>query len=501
MRKSWLCTLWAIGALSASCGEVYEFEQPPVLEPVAEVRHGLIVTTTYTLSWPDNQATGDCRFGDTSLNHQPATAARASGRLEQPLSITGLAGRRITGIQLSSATSTFKYDDVLLLAYSEHLVMTSDRRVAQYSANSTSLGTSPVAYSWSNILNGDIGNVGAQSPWCTSGATSCTVPPTETAGALSVNVPDFTAVDAAAYPSSPGTRTFKLVTIGDDDPTLDCRHGPINLTLTVTHEEATCTDGVKNGSETDVDCGGSVCPKCQYDESCLVASDCNTNTCWLNKCAGRSCKQLRELGFSTSGNYVLDVDGTGTISGHSFYCDMTTDGGGWTQIAPCDAKNVLQGTMTAVDAATLSGYDSSCRPYTLDGGESHTFYYQFRFPPGYSEFFLVNYNVRSLNPSTGIDASEIYPSSFIQTSWSVAAGSTASTGDISFGTNLQSGPVTSYARQLSLPVGVRNSTISWPAGTQRFTVPLSTNFRIGWGESGPEQEGWYPWWSGNIRLR
>ena len=36
----------------------------------------------------------------------------------------------------------------------------------------------------------------------------------------------------------------------------------------------TCTDTVQDGTETDVDCGGSSCPKCNPGQKCLVDSDC-----------------------------------------------------------------------------------------------------------------------------------------------------------------------------------------------------------------------------------
>jgi hypothetical protein len=40
----------------------------------------------------------------------------------------------------------------------------------------------------------------------------------------------------------------------------------------------TCTDHIKDGSETDVDCGGSdPCPRCDTGQSCLSASDCESN--------------------------------------------------------------------------------------------------------------------------------------------------------------------------------------------------------------------------------
>jgi hypothetical protein len=40
-----------------------------------------------------------------------------------------------------------------------------------------------------------------------------------------------------------------------------------------------CLDDVKNGTETDVDCGGSVCPPCGVGKSCNTASDCQTDIC------------------------------------------------------------------------------------------------------------------------------------------------------------------------------------------------------------------------------
>src|SRR5262245_21095253 len=47
----------------------------------------------------------------------------------------------------------------------------------------------------------------------------------------------------------------------------------------------TCSDGVKNGSESDVDCGHD-CPKrCLPDQGCNDASDCATSVCKANICA------------------------------------------------------------------------------------------------------------------------------------------------------------------------------------------------------------------------
>src|SRR5262245_6157530 len=40
----------------------------------------------------------------------------------------------------------------------------------------------------------------------------------------------------------------------------------------------TCTDGVKNGSESDVDCGGT-CPRCAVSQACVSRHDCDTSYC------------------------------------------------------------------------------------------------------------------------------------------------------------------------------------------------------------------------------
>ena len=51
-----------------------------------------------------------------------------------------------------------------------------------------------------------------------------------------------------------------------------------------------CTDKEKNGDETDVDCGGSVCPTCALGKACKATADCSSsNVCSTstNKCINR----------------------------------------------------------------------------------------------------------------------------------------------------------------------------------------------------------------------
>jgi cysteine-rich repeat protein len=46
---------------------------------------------------------------------------------------------------------------------------------------------------------------------------------------------------------------------------------------------AGCLDAVKNGNETDVDCGGS-CPRCGDGDNCLVGNDCQSGFCPAGQC-------------------------------------------------------------------------------------------------------------------------------------------------------------------------------------------------------------------------
>lgn len=59
-------------------------------------------------------------------------------------------------------------------------------------------------------------------------------------------------------------------------------------------------DGLKNGAETDVDCGGPIAPKCGEGKRCLTDADCEAACNYANRCvAAPSCKP--HLGGDTCG--------------------------------------------------------------------------------------------------------------------------------------------------------------------------------------------------------
>ena len=75
-----------------------------------------------------------------------------------------------------------------------------------------------------------------------------------------------------------GTKKCKMGT--------DCKSGVCAAGVCA---EATCSDGVKNGDESDTDCGGSTCVKCASAKQCKLATDCASGVCTAGICAAATC--------------------------------------------------------------------------------------------------------------------------------------------------------------------------------------------------------------------
>ncbi len=71
----------------------------------------------------------------------------------------------------------------------------------------------------------------------------------------------------AACPRCPGGATC---TVPEDCQTGGCVNGRCRM--------ATCTDGVRDGFEGDIDCGAG-CPKCTNGQRCAANPDCTSNSC------------------------------------------------------------------------------------------------------------------------------------------------------------------------------------------------------------------------------
>lgn len=69
----------------------------------------------------------------------------------------------------------------------------------------------------------------------------------------------------------------------------------------VNHEcyPAECGDSIKNGDESDIDCGGPVCPPCGTDQGCLAKSDCQSKVCIAGTCRAPTCMDMTANGDET----------------------------------------------------------------------------------------------------------------------------------------------------------------------------------------------------------
>ena len=60
----------------------------------------------------------------------------------------------------------------------------------------------------------------------------------------------------------------------------------------------TCADRIKDGAETDLDCGGP-CSPCALGQNCAAKGDCATGACVGGKCAAANCSDKLKNGSET----------------------------------------------------------------------------------------------------------------------------------------------------------------------------------------------------------
>ena len=65
---------------------------------------------------------------------------------------------------------------------------------------------------------------------------------------------------------------------------------------------ARCDDGLLNGDEADVDCGGRACAPCPPGKRCLMGTDCSSAICTNQSCQPPSCNDLARNGDETDFN-------------------------------------------------------------------------------------------------------------------------------------------------------------------------------------------------------
>jgi hypothetical protein len=125
-----------------------------------------------------------------------------------------------------------------------------------------------------------------------------------------------------------------------------------------------CSDGVKNQDETDVDCGGAHCPACVGGQHCNTMSDCDSLDCNAGTCTAATCSD----GVKNQGESDVDCGGThcppcvnGQKCAKGSDCQSLSCSGGSCVAATC-SDGIKNGTETDVDCG-----GSSCQQKCASG--------------------------------------------------------------------------------------------------------------------------------------
>jgi len=123
--------------------------------------------------------------------------------------------------------------------------------------------------------------------------------------------------------------------------------------------QPSCADTVKNGAETDVDCGGPDCTKCSDSKSCSFASDCQSGVCTGGICRTPTCTDGVKNGSETA----ADCGGIcSTKCSTGLACSTSSDCVSGNCTAGICTVNLCSGvTCTALDQCHTAGM---CNPAT-----------------------------------------------------------------------------------------------------------------------------------------
>jgi hypothetical protein len=125
----------------------------------------------------------------------------------------------------------------------------------------------------------------------------------------------------------------------------------------------TCFDNAKNGDETDIDCGGSCAKKCNNGQRCSLPTDCVSMSCLNGTCAGSSCTDGVKNGNET------DIDCGGSCSpcadGHHCMVQRDCQSGVCSSGSTCQMPTCMDGVKNGTETDTDCG--GGCPAKCADG--------------------------------------------------------------------------------------------------------------------------------------
>jgi len=155
----------------------------------------------------------------------------------------------------------------------------------------------------------------------------------------------------------------------------------------------TCTNGLKDGSETGIDCGGAACPQCVIGDGCKAVTDCTSGVCATAVCRQPHCGNLlmdqdeegvdcggadctRCGSSNTCSNRKQDPDETDIDCGGSSSCERCANAGSCNIATDCVsgncANNVCRSAISATGGAQSVNSAAGAAGFSDRGGGAAT---------------------------------------------------------------------------------------------------------------------------------
>lgn len=183
---------------------------------------GVRRTEAATLSFADP---GGCPWGagDNETRQDGFFRARAEQVARVPLPPRSV----LCGLQISAAREDLVFDDELIVAFADVVLVQSFDPGAPPAADDGLL-----RYRWEDLLYRPL-PARPTTPYCLDAAGSCALPDSEERGRLALSLGGETGTALGELAIREGRAALTVVTTGDNNADTDCRHTPFDLDVTV----------------------------------------------------------------------------------------------------------------------------------------------------------------------------------------------------------------------------------------------------------------------------